>query len=1065
MARLTKKERQAAAAAAATLSYTPVPGPKVPHHNKKIPEHLRSRPDIYLADGRTLEQPRLPPLFGHMGETNERAPNAEVQGLGLDDPDLWAPERTPPPQESTQHSRKRAAQWRRWQEDVIPTLIDHYVRLLHQTKSLRDMPTPTPCAPVCSCGKQSRKVAIVRFTCVEDMEIKVCPCSPAVTVQLMQAGAFACAPLLPSVAVDLRVLEFTTKLFVHIAPNTTAFSEALERALETMGFQLDHRNSLRRRFGNALQWYAHLQNQTKARYRAIIDALRPAPEPATDRPDEAPVASRRPLESSRHNRGRQRDHRTSAASVESPLTPTDGARRQAERAAESPTRKRPRDYTPECPPGEKATSDHPPPFAPPKPRARPSNYLRSCCPACFGDLRHDGTLKSDVVVCIDACFTQKKKKSPRDPPKTHPSTHFVPEEHAAQTEEYVDGVRGSKPRGNAHKRPRVEEVDENDDDYEHPDLLLPRSVLDSCEASFKAADEKRGKASTEFFDDTALMALLCHHDRVLWIVNMHSRGEKHFNVIALLETLYQHLQLDVTVGALYDVACALERACRKWGFLARYMDRLAFAVSVFHAFGHEWACQIVYHPRKRTGFGLSDGEGCERFWHSISHLIAALRISGYHNRLYTLDTQIEHAHDASLLRLGEWVHRRHRHSKRKRAEAARVLQDCGQPVALLRAQWLQQVKAQTKPLPRQSKRRGQQAVQAVILLRTAVKARQAEVAQLRLVFLEAVDDGDADADVHQMRYDAAVEALSKAQKKLRDKEAALGVVEHQELKKLGKSNYIRLRMNARAILRRMRDRLRSRKFELDRVERSFRRLVNDNKLYSHTEAAVKRREPTISKLNTQYNKVCAELSKIVKDGHAPAGSIAPRPIKPKQLWQLDVDDDIWQDIGLDDDDDVRTKEPPLWLCDERVRSGIKAVLELDRCDEEDYRLITERCSMQVWFAEEWEVYQFELMRDKLVRLCATWQKSLPDLGVDTSALPPWGPDAGQVSRCIVDGHLPARGADRHYASGTGARAEDEDDEEDDIGWESCGEEEDFGTLDAIQMADSFRNADDDDNYY
>ncbi|KAJ7220486.1 hypothetical protein GGX14DRAFT_532534 [Mycena pura] len=853
----------------------------------------------------------------------------------------------------------------------------------------------------------------------------------------MQAGAFACAPLLPSVAVDLRVLEFTTKLFVHIAPNTTAFSEALERALETMGFQLDHRNSLRRRFSNALQWYAHLQNQTKA-------------------PDEAPVASRRPLQSSRHVRGRQRDRGTSPASVESPLTPTDGAWRQAERTSESPARKCPRDYTPECPPAAKAASDHPPPFAPPEPCARPSNYLRKCCPACFGDLRHDGTLKSDVVVCIDACFTQKRKKSPRDPSKTHPSTHFVPEEHAAQTEEYVDG-------GMRRKRPRVEEVDENDDDYEHPDLLLPRSVLDSCKASFKAADEKRGKASTEFFDDTALMALLCRHDRVLWIVNMHSRGEKHFNVIALLETLYQHLQLDVTVGALYDVACALERACRKWGFLSRYMDRLAFAVSVFHAFGHEWACQIVYHPRKCTGFGLLDGEGCERFWHSISHLIAALRILGYRNRLYTLDAQIEHAHDASLFRLGEWVHRRHRHSKKKRAEAERVLQECGQPVALLRAQWLQQVKAQTKPLPCQSKRHGQQAVQAVILLWTAVKARQAEVAQLRLVFLEAVDDGDADADVHQIRYDAAVDALSKAQKKLRDKEAALGVVEHQELKKLGKSNYIRLRMNARAMLRRMRDRLRSRKFELDRVERSFRRLVNDNKLYSHTEAAVKRRNPTISKLNTQYNKLCAELSKI--------------------LWQLDVDDDIWQDIGLDDDDDVRTKEPPLWLCDERVRSGIKAVLELDRCDEEDYWLITERCSMQVWFAEEWEVvnlameeagaslysdadkYQFELMRDKLVRLCATWQKSLPDLGVNTSALPPWGPDAGQVSRCIVDGHLPACGANRHYASGTGGRLEDGDNDEDDIGWESCGEEEDFGTLDAIQMADSFRNTDDDDNYY
>lgn len=161
MARLTKKERQAAAAAAATPSYTPVPGPKVPHQNKRVPEHLRSRPDIYLADGRTLEQPRLPPF---VGETIGRPSNADAQGLGLGD-DIWAPERTPPPQESTQHARKRAAQWRRWQEDVIPLLIDHYVRLLHKTKSLRDMPPSTPCPPVCSCGKKTRKVAIVHFTC------------------------------------------------------------------------------------------------------------------------------------------------------------------------------------------------------------------------------------------------------------------------------------------------------------------------------------------------------------------------------------------------------------------------------------------------------------------------------------------------------------------------------------------------------------------------------------------------------------------------------------------------------------------------------------------------------------------------------------------------------------------------------------------------------------------------------------------------------------------------------------------------------------------------------------
>lgn len=66
----------------------------------------------------------------------------------------------------------------------------------------------------------------------------------------------------------------------------------------------------------------------------------------------------------------------------------------------------------------------------------------------------------------------------------------------------------------------------------------------------------------------------------------------------------------------------------KWGLLEELANRLVFAVSVFHAYGHQWACQLVFHPRKREGFGLTDGEGCERFWSAIRHLIAAMRVSG-----------------------------------------------------------------------------------------------------------------------------------------------------------------------------------------------------------------------------------------------------------------------------------------------------------------------------------------------------------------------------------------------------------------------------------------------------
>lgn len=86
-------------------------------------------------------------------------------------------------------------------------------------------------------------------------------------------------------------------------------------------------------------------------------------------------------------------------------------------------------------------------------------------------------------------------------------------------------------------------------------------------------------------------------------------------------------------------------------------------------------------------------------------------------------------------------------------------------------------------------------------------------------------------------------------------------------------------------------------------------------------------------------------------------------------------------------------------------------------------------------------------------MCATWEKSLPDLGVDEATLPPWGPSAAQLSACIIDAHLPARGEDRHYRGSANA----EDDGEEDMAVQSGGEEEDFEVLEAIARADVYRN--------
>jgi hypothetical protein len=230
--------------------------------------------------------------------------------------------------------------------------------------------------------------------------------------------------------------------------------------------------------------------------------------------------------------------------------------------------------------------------------------------------------------------------------------------------------------------------------------------------------------------------------------------------------------------------------------------------------------------------------------------------------------------------------------------------------------------------------------------------------------------------MHKVRFEAAEDALAKAEGNLKKKKEALGITDLRRLKSLENNKFIGLRMNAHALKRRLRDRLRSRKFELDRVERSCRRLLNgkltvlyrdeaqncpDVKLDSHTESAVKRREPTIKKLNSEYNKLCSQMAQLIAAKAAPKGAMAPVRIESEGLFQLDVDNGIWQDMGLDDEEGG-SGEPPEWLSNEDARSGIKAMLEYDRANEENIRLRKERCTMQVWFAEEWRVHNLAIQQ-------------------------------------------------------------------------------------------------------
>ena len=71
---------------------------------------------------------------------------------------------------------------------------------------------------------------------------------------------------------------------------------------------------------------------------------------------------------------------------------------------------------------------------------------------------------------------------------------------------------------------------------------------------------------------------------------------------------------------MYDIACTLKPYLRARMEKTQF-ERLTFAVSIFHSYGHELSCQVLYSPRRLAGAGLTDGEACERDWSKMRYCI------------------------------------------------------------------------------------------------------------------------------------------------------------------------------------------------------------------------------------------------------------------------------------------------------------------------------------------------------------------------------------------------------------------------------------------------------------
>ncbi|KIJ35183.1 hypothetical protein M422DRAFT_83346, partial [Sphaerobolus stellatus SS14] len=76
--------------------------------------------------------------------------------------------------------------------------------------------------------------------------------------QAYQDGLFGCAPIKPSMAFDVNLLDLISMNIMFLAPNVVGWALTLESFWQERGYSLGQRECVHRQFSNTLHWYTVL---------------------------------------------------------------------------------------------------------------------------------------------------------------------------------------------------------------------------------------------------------------------------------------------------------------------------------------------------------------------------------------------------------------------------------------------------------------------------------------------------------------------------------------------------------------------------------------------------------------------------------------------------------------------------------------------------------------------------------------------------------------------------------------------------------------------------------------
>ncbi|KAJ7091547.1 hypothetical protein B0H15DRAFT_778059, partial [Mycena belliarum] len=550
--------------------------------------------------------------------------------------------------------------------------------------------------------------------------------------------------------------------------------------------------------------------------------------------------------------------------------------------------------------------------------------LRERCPACFNlnewgrDLREGG----DVQFGADGCFSYRHMRKAGDGPISYDPTFFIPKHKVDAVAEKIDAAR---------KRPAAKVKP-----------FMPQEVIDACQDSWDAANENKQKADPKRYDASGIFVMTCRHGQVIFLCNVDTPGEQQRYIIAMIEEVASLLPPSATVVQAYDVGCVTDHSLNLFPILSSDIrKRISFVINGMHAYGHHWACQLVYSPKFREGMGLADHEGVERFWSRIRKLIPLTRGQWNSRRLWMIDQYAAFVSAEGREGLGNWIHRQQRKNvtPRHRAAAA-TLQDCRVPVQELRVQWEAQKLAQTS-IRAHAPARLRRELDKVLLLQNQIDAVE-----------KAIDDTKktlqgSKASLHSLDVLRGLELThARLGNEAEELYTSLNIQEtFPELRGLP-LEFTQTLLVMRDLKINIRKRAIGSFFEWETLDRavSGRREALGTKLHQSTRKAISKRQPSLLKAIKKFNAGCESLERL-----RPAQCNIPIP-SPLST-QLNG---LRNDPGLNEDVWITPSAGPIprWLNDEDVRDGIRSLHVADRCAEEVVRLNLERENLRRWLLEE-----------------------------------------------------------------------------------------------------------------